>query len=77
MNDFTKEELRQIHEILVDVCRQWKEPDSTYELRDKIQSMIDNYIDKPPCLHKKIVTGAYSRSNPPMKCESCGALYYE
>lgn len=46
MNDFTKEELGQIHEILVDVCRQWKEPDSTYELRDKIQSMIDNYCEQ-------------------------------
>jgi hypothetical protein len=45
MNDLTKEELKHIHEILVDACFQWKEPNITYELRDKIQSMIDNYSE--------------------------------
>lgn len=27
------------------------------------------------CKHAEIVTGAYSRSDPPKKCEICGVLY--
>ncbi len=65
MNDFTKEELQLIHDYV-------KGNIKTYAIADKIQSMIDNY-----CKHEHIVTGAYPRSNPPKKCESCGALYYD
>lgn len=46
MNDFTKEELKKIHGLLVFCCDEpFREPNSTFELRDKIQSMIDNYCE--------------------------------
>jgi hypothetical protein len=42
------------------------------DLIKKLQPMIENY-----CNHKNIETGAYSRSNPPKKCDACGVLCYE
>ncbi len=45
MNEFTKEELQYLHETLRWITEDFKEPDSTYELRDKIQSLIDNYCE--------------------------------
>ena len=61
MNDFTKKELNILHEFLDTACELYSEPDSTYSLRDKIQSMIDNY-----CEHKnKCVNGAK------LVCEDC------
>lgn len=45
MNDFTKEELNILHEFLDTACELYSEPDSTYSLRDKIQTMIDNYCE--------------------------------
>jgi hypothetical protein len=32
-------------------------------------------VDIDRCQHDKIVIGAYSRSNPPMKCIKCGEFY--
>jgi len=60
MNDFTKEELKHILNGDIELY-----PSTFSDLRDKIQSMIDNY-----CEHKKyvenIVTG--------WQCEKCGVL---
>ena len=59
MNDFTKEELILAHE-LIDACIELaREPDCVYDLRDKIQSMIDSY---------------YSQSIDVWHCEKCGHL---
>lgn len=68
MNDFTKEELKKI--LWHVTTKASIEPGN--ELVPKIQKMIDGY-----CKHDEIVTGAYPRSNPPKKCETCGVLYYE
>ena len=72
MNDFTKEELEYLYGAI------YERPNSVTpemdEVRHKIQSLIDRYSE---CQHQKIVTGAYPRSNPPKKCKSCGAMYYE
>lgn len=43
MNDFTKEELQQICQFFNIAIEDFQEPESTYRLRDKVQSMIDNY----------------------------------
>ena len=51
MNDFTKEELKIICQFFNIAIEDFHEPDSTYELRDKIQAMIDNY-----CEHENIYT---------------------
>lgn len=67
MNDFTKEELKEIYGCL-------QESGWDNELLEKVESLIDRYSE---CQHQKIVTGAYPRSNPPKKCKSCGAMYYE
>ena len=45
MNEFTKEELERICQFFNIAIEDYKEPDSTYELRDKIQSLIDNYCE--------------------------------
>ena len=42
MNNFTKEELKTLHEMLDNACEDYRKPNSTYELRDKIQDLIDN-----------------------------------
>lgn len=43
INEFTKQELEQLHESLAYNCENFEEPDYNYLLRDKIKSMIDNY----------------------------------
>lgn len=43
MTNFTKDELKTLHEFLDHACKNYQEPDDTYDLRDKIQSIIDNY----------------------------------
>lgn len=74
MNDFTKEELQMLsHGILLSITEDTQERYAP--LYNKIESMIENYIEPPKCLHKEIITGAYSRSNPPKKCDVCGVLY--
>ena len=45
MNDFTKDELKQICQFFNIAIEDFQEPESTYDLRDKIQSMIDNYCE--------------------------------
>lgn len=71
MNDFTKTELKKIKLGLLELS--YVPP----RLLPKIQSMIDNYNAPKQCEHLKILKGAYPRSNPPKKCETCGVLYYE
>ena len=51
MNDFTKDELERICQFFNIAIEDFREPDSTYELRDKIQSLIDNYRDQN-CSHE-------------------------
>jgi len=56
MNDFTKEELSNLHEFLDIACELYSEPDSTFELRDKLQSMIANYSEHEcPSCGRKII----------------------
>ncbi len=45
MNDFTKQELNTLYEFLDNACENYHESEDVYELRDKIQSKIDNYCD--------------------------------
>ena len=56
MNDFTIEELVDLHGYIDDACAKFEEPDSSYFLMDKIKAMIDNYCEhtyfatiKPVC----------------------------
>ena len=65
MNDFTKEELEHICQFFNIAIEDFREPDSTYELRDKIQSMIDNY---PECEHESEGMILYL-------CKNCGEFY--
>lgn len=71
---YTKEELNDILaccELYYELAQRLPDEEEESVIR-KVQSLIDNY-----CEHKNIVTGAYPRSNPPIKCDSCGVLYYE
>ena len=45
MNDFSKQELIFLHETLSHMVQDYHEPDSTYELRDKIKFIMANYCD--------------------------------
>jgi hypothetical protein len=78
MNDFTKEELIWMR----DNFRGFMQlgaiglPNLPI-IVNKLNTMINNYCDTPKCEHIEIVTGAYPRSNPPIKCDLCGALYRE
>lgn len=45
MNDFTKEELINLHGVLDSCIKSYCEPDFIYSLRYKIQSLIDNYCE--------------------------------
>ena len=45
MNDFTKEELEYLYQFLTIAIESYQEPGKTYELRDKLQSLIDNYCE--------------------------------
>jgi hypothetical protein len=48
MNNFTKRELEYLCQFLNIAIEDYQEPDETYELRDKIQSMIDDYPEICP-----------------------------
>lgn len=72
MNDFTKEDLACLLAMTTIWCMSNPEDKIAPALRDKIGNIYDNYSK---CNHKEIVTGAYSRSNPPKKCDICGSLY--
>lgn len=56
MNEFTKEELQEIHKQLKNVTKSDFIPYSclTLALKKKIQSMIDNYCDHEPELSQEI-----------------------
>lgn len=70
MSEFSKEELVQIlHGLCHANIDDW-------EVGKKIQTMIKNFDILSKSNHKKIVTGAYPRSNPPKKCKICGGLFY-
>ncbi len=63
MNDFTKEELEKLGDIIDDMHGGCIRYESSAELRKKIQSMIDNY-----CEHKNQYTdGSYFSG-----CADCG-----
>jgi hypothetical protein len=40
MNEFTKEELQIIYEILYEACENGREPDLVYNLKDKIKKIM-------------------------------------
>jgi len=63
MNDFTKEELEKICQFFNIAIEDFKEPESTYKLRDKIQSMITDY-----CKHRTICSLNFKESSekPPL-----------
>lgn len=83
MNDFTKKELNLLLGSLNSNIRMYIEPDNIYELRDKIQSMIDDYSEHE-CNHKsdglmyKEFGTRYQSDNLPrawMCCTKCGEFY--
>ena len=69
MNEFTKEELQIIHiDMTIYVTRtpMLKESPSHKELRDKIQSMIENYNND--CKHMLTMTDTFT------KCAECKTI---
>ena len=68
MNDFTKEELEKICQFFNIAIEDFKEPDSTYKLRDKIQYMIDSYCD-----HE--ASDKYPNEFKWQLCSKCGKEY--
>ncbi len=67
MSDFTKDELGLIHGSLAANIRMFMEPDSIYKLREKIQSLLDNY-----CEHAE----AQANHNYEVdQCKKCGKLF--
>jgi hypothetical protein len=65
MNEFTLDELKRICQFFNIAIEDFNEPDSTYELRDKIQLMIDNY-----CEHNNSGEG-YNCT----ECRDCGVRW--
>lgn len=68
MNDFTKEELIWLYETLQWIVEYFREPDSTYAIKDKLKSMIDNYCDH-------ILSDAHYEQFRWQLCQKCGAQY--
>jgi predicted kinase len=66
MNEFTKEELNTIDRLLDDACELYREPDETYELRDKVRNMMDNY-----CEHNAVII----LDLPSKKCTECKKMW--
>jgi hypothetical protein len=69
MNDFTKEELEIIHLDMTVYAKRWyplKEAQNHQDLRDKLQSMIDNY-----CEHD----GKIGKDYPGEKCMKCRRMW--
>ncbi len=72
MNDFTKEELVEIHRCLKYMIKGSVTPFSsvTMDVKKKVHCMIDNYH----CDHES--DGLIYTSNPPQnKCKKCGEFY--
>lgn len=81
MNDFTKEELQDIREGICNLISvgsadsQWNK--DIHNLKDKIQSMIDNY-----CEHKPNTLGISCAPNDKVlytvhKCSKCERFYFD
>lgn len=70
MNDFTKEELERICQFFNIAIEDFHEPDSTYELRDKIQLMIDNHCD-----HEFQIKSLIPHFL--MMCDKCGKTFVD
>lgn len=68
MNEFTKEELQEIVDMANDINNgsQAHGLELHFELRDKIQSMIDNY-----CEHEKVVPNYDCKT----QCDKCGRIF--
>ena len=45
MHEFTKEELKYIRDTMINIVEVYPDSELPYSIRDKIQSMIDNYCD--------------------------------
>jgi len=58
MNDFTKDELQVIYSYVLEINRKYETTDEMELIKDKIQSMIENY-----CRHVN--------SNISFYCEDC------
>ena len=70
MNDFTKEELKELSIVLNEYLNEFTSPESTHQLKNKIIDMIENY----KCDHES--DGMCYTSNPPQnKCKKCGEFY--
>lgn len=77
MNDFTKEELEKICQFFNIAIEDFNEPDNTYELRDKIQSMIDNYCDHDFRTGQHLFTDTYCTKCNLVKDEKCEHKWIE
>ncbi len=78
MNDFTKEELQEIIEMANDIesGSQAHGLQMHFKIRDKAQSMIDNYCDHEWNINelmKKIVLNPGEAF--PVECKKCGLPY--
>ena len=71
MNEFTKDELELICAFFNIAIEDFKEPDSTYILRDKIQSMIDNY-----CEHSERVATSDDNGHMLVMCGRCDLVLW-
>ncbi len=76
VNDFTKEELQYLRD------RIYERPNSVTEnmkkMRDKIQSMIDDYCEHEECQHESDGNVQALLVNPPIytfTCKKCGVGY--
>jgi hypothetical protein len=67
MNDLTKDELLFLNKTLQWIIINHRELNSTFELQEKIQSLIDNY-----CEHES--NGSKGLS-PYTQCRKCGIKY--
>ena len=78
MNDFTKEELQYLYQAI------YERPNTVTEemdkMRDKIQSMIDNYCEHSPS--RKHPPQVFSMDGPKIleweiRCDKCMRVYYD
>lgn len=54
MNDFTKDELQYLFEAIDSDIECFNEPEIAYNVRDKIQSMIDSYVEREKNEQKRL-----------------------
>lgn len=64
MNNFTKEELQLMSDLISEFFYSRKEPNDVYLLRNKIESMIDKYCEH----HKVTIIGEKETYSQCLKC---------